>query len=289
MALSLLVGLALLLPRVELLGQRPGDLEDLRRRDPDPGDDLRRLHPGGLTGLADLLGLRRLLARDEVDHERVRGVPDRREVGEGAPLHLRRQLDLESDLSPWLVHAVDPATPLFVLCAPCAVSGRCETAQGAQRTAGQSRSVRPAALSLPTTALTSWARALLVTSSASGVSTTTTSSSPTTTTRRPPAGTTRPPASDETTSPWPRTRGPSSASGSSPHSECQSPTSSQPKEPGTTATPPAAATGSAIAWSMAIFSRPGQVASSTSARRSVSQARAISTRPECRSGFCSAR
>ena len=52
----------------------------------------------------------------------------------------------------------------------------------------QVRSVRPCALRASTTALTSWARARVVTSSASGVSTTTTSSSPTTATRRPPAG-----------------------------------------------------------------------------------------------------
>ena len=59
----------------------------------------------------------------------------------------------------------------------------------------QVRPARPLLLSSSTTALTSWARARVVTSTASGVSTTTTSSSPSTATVRPDAGTTSPRAS----------------------------------------------------------------------------------------------
>ena len=60
--------------------------------------------------------------------------------------------------------------------------------------------------------------------------------------------------------------------------------SSHVKSPGTTATPPAAATGSAIAWSIAILVSPGQTRSSTSARSGPSHAAAISCRPAASAG-----
>ena len=64
-------------------------------------------------------------------------------------------------------------------------------------------------------------------------------------------------------------------SGTSSARESKPPTSSQPMAAGTVATPPAAATGSAMAWSMAILSRPGQRSARTSSRAGVSQAAAM--------------
>src|SRR5699024_7945000 len=111
------------------------------------------------------------------------------------------------------------------------------------------------------TSLTCWAWSVVVTRSASGVSTTTASGIPSRTTWRPDCG--------ATNDPWesrivacarvPSTRGPSSSCGSAGGSRraraAKSPMSSHSNSPGTTATPPAAATGSAIAWSMAMRTR----------------------------------
>ena len=58
---------------------------------------------------------------------------------------------------------------------------------------------------------------------------------------------------------------------------------------GTTATPPSAATGSAIAWSMAIFVRCGQLSASTSSNPGVPHARAMVSRRACMSGSRRAR
>ena len=67
------------------------------------------------------------------------------------------------------------------------------------------------------------------------------------------------------------------------------PTSFQPMETGTVATPPAAATGSAMAWSMAIFSRAGQRSARTSSRSGASQTAAMASMPWASWGLSSAR
>ena len=141
------------------------------------------------------------------------------------------------------------------------------------RAAAQVRSARPSCCRPATTCLTCWARARVVTRSASGVSTTTTSSSPTTATMRPERGTTRPVASTRphqgVAEDGQALRRPARAALAS---ESKSPTSSQPNDAGTTATRPASAAGSATAWSSAIRGRVGQSSSRRPGRRRWPQA-----------------
>ena len=92
------------------------------------------------------------------------------------------------------------------------------------------------------------------------------------------------PSSTATPSALPRVRAATRAA-----RESKPPTSSQPMETGTVATPPAAATGSAMAWSMEIPSRPGQSAARTSSRAGASQAAAIASTSAASRGLRAAR